>query len=308
MQAGQNIQMQIQSLIDGLNRDQERRLLLERQLAELESAADTGVMGTDANPQGSAAQQLAAARKALAALEARRLTSAHPDVQLMQRTIRSLERQVEAEALAAPVGQSAAATPAEAARQRKIEELRATLTQLDRQAERAVNEEKRLRGLSDQYLHRVEMAPTRESELTELTRDYATQRATYTNLLAKRDEATIAANLERLQQGEQFQILDQARVPERPFSPDRQRLRLLSMVLGLGLGVVWVGFLEYRDSTFKSDTEIGQVLGLPVLAVVPLMTSDLEMRKKRVRKVVVNLGLAAGVASCFAVLVYTFVR
>ncbi len=43
----------------------------------------------------------------------------------------------------------------------------------------------------------------------------------YTNLLMKSQEAQVAANLERRQIGEQFKVIDPARVPERPYSPDR---------------------------------------------------------------------------------------
>ena len=62
------------------------------------------------------------------------------------------------------------------------------------------------------------MAPTRESELVELTRDYATLQGLYSSLLAKKEESKIAANLERRQIGEQFKLLDPARLPERPIS------------------------------------------------------------------------------------------
>ena len=55
--------------------------------------------------------------------------------------------------------------------------------------------------------------PKRESELVELTRDYTTLQTTYQSLLAKREESKIAANLERRNIGEQFKVLDPARVP-----------------------------------------------------------------------------------------------
>jgi uncharacterized protein involved in exopolysaccharide biosynthesis len=201
-----------------------------------------------------------------------------------------------------------AQSPAEASRLRHIQELKDNLAELDRHTEAALAEEKRLRTLSDGYQKRAEMAPTRESELVELTRDYATEHQTYTNLLAKKDDAEIARNLERLQIGEQFKILDPARIPERPFSPDRQRLRLMAMALSLGMGLCWIALLEYRDSTFKTDVEAADVLSLPVLAVVPLMMSEPQRRRTSIRRWVVNAGLMAGVTASLAVLVYTFVR
>jgi hypothetical protein len=47
----------------------------------------------------------------------------------------------------------------------------------------------------------------------------------YTSLLMKSQEAQVAANVERRQIGEQFRVIDSARVPQRPYSPDRRLAR-----------------------------------------------------------------------------------
>ena len=49
-------------------------------------------------------------------------------------------------------------------------------------------------------------------------RDYTTLQAQYTGLLGKSQDAKVAANLERRQIGEQFKLLDPARLPQRPKS------------------------------------------------------------------------------------------
>src|SRR5262249_52953403 len=115
----------------------------------------------------------------------------------------------------------------------------------------------------------------------ELTRDYTTLQASYSNLLSKREESKIAANLERRNSGEQFKVLDPARVPDRPFRPNRSQIDLIGAALGLVFGLLGSAFLEYRDSSFKSEEEVARVLSLPVLAVVPLIVSDSEEGKRR---------------------------
>ena len=139
-------------------------------------------------------------------------------------------------------------------------------------------DELRLRGLVDSYQRKIDVAPTRESELIELNRDYATLDSAYKSLLAKREDSKVAANLERRQIGEQFKVLDPARVPERPFSPNRLRINLMVSLAGLAFGIGLVGLLEYRDSSFKNDRDIARVLQLPVLALVPMMRSDRELQ------------------------------
>ena len=124
------------------------------------------------------------------------------------------------------------------------------------------------------------MVPTRESELVELTRDYSTLQAGYASLLTKREDSKIAANLERRQIGEQFRVVDPASLPEKPYN-QLQRLGAMASgpVAGLVLGVLLVGFLEYRDSSFRGEEDVLRVLSVPVLAMVPLMASDREQRR-----------------------------
>jgi polysaccharide chain length determinant protein (PEP-CTERM system associated) len=308
----QGTSSQLQQLNESLNRDRDRHLVVERQLNDLMAAGTSPPSMTDPSDSngGSAAQQLAAANAALAAMQLK-LKADHPDIRRAKRVVAELEKKAEQEALQAPLSPEAAprkATPAEIARVNKITDLRAELDQLNRQIAFKQNEDKRLRSVVGSYQQRVEAAPTRESEMSALTRDYATLQTLYQNLLGKKEESKIAANLERRQIGEQFKLLDPARMPEKPFSPNRQMINLLGLCGGIAIGAVLIGFLEYRDASFRTDDEITAVLKVPVLAVVPLMRSEPERKKMMRRRIALGFGLSATVAACLAVVVYTFVR
>jgi hypothetical protein len=80
------------------------------------------------------------------------------------------------------------------------------------------------------------------------------------------------------------------------------------MLVGLGAGLALIVLLEYRDASFKTDDEVTALLGLPVLAVVPLMQSDSDRRRGGRRRLLLNVGWGGAVTACLAVLVYTFVR
>jgi hypothetical protein len=307
----------MQSVLQQIDRDQERRITLERQLGELEAQAEAppvlppapvAATGPDGVPPpvGTAASQLAEARAALTVARTR-LTARHPDVQRLERRIQELEAKAEAEALQVPVSAAAAPrSPAEAARIRRIGEIREELDRIDAGIALMRKEEERLRASGAEYQARAQAAPTRESELTELMRDYGPLQELYSTLLAKKEDARIAANLEARQIGEQFRLLDPARLPERPFYPDRQLLTLAGIGAGLAISLALVGLFEYRDKTLNTDDEASLVLSLPVLAVVPLMTSLPERRRSRRRRWMMNAVLGAGVAGCLAVLAYTF--
>jgi capsular polysaccharide biosynthesis protein len=126
--------------------------------------------------------------------------------------------------------------------------------------------------------------------------------------LTKRNESQIAANLEARQIGEQFRLLDPARLPEKPNRPNRPMLNLFGLAAGLATGLALVGLLEFRHSSFTTDTEVVNLLTLPVLAVVPLMQSDEDRARTNRRRVIVGAGLVSTVLGCLAVIVYTFVR
>jgi len=64
-------------------------------------------------------------------------------------------------------------------------------------------------------------------------------------------------------------VLDYAIVPLRPDHPKRLLNFALSILLGLGLGVGLVFFLEYIDGTVRSAETVERDLGLKILAVIP---------------------------------------
>ena len=320
LQAVHNVQMQIQATLESMNHDRNERLLIEQELAALtqnqraDSTAAAPIAPARADPSapavvGTAAQRFAAARDALAVLELQGKTADHPDVKAIERLIRDLQKQADAEALAQPVSADAVSvSPAERARQGQIEALQAQLNQLDQRLAAEQTEEARLRKVAADYQQRLDGVPARESEMVDLTRDYGTLQALYTSLLARKEDSTISANLERRQIGEQFKVLDQAVLPQRSFSPNRQRINLIGMASGLLLGFALIALFEYRDTTFKADDEITSLLALPVLAVVPLMRSRADRRRAVRWQWLVGLTLGGTVTGCLAILAYTFVR
>ena len=82
----------------------------------------------------------------------------------------------------------------------------------------------------------------------------------------------------------------------------------MGLVGGLGVGLMLIGLVEVRDTSFKTDDDVVMVLGLPVLAVVPLMRSQGERHRIFRLRLLMHMGLGATVAACLAMVVYTFVR
>jgi len=295
LQTLNNTQMQVQALVESINRDRDRRYLIEKSISDFEgevpqapSVTSVGVDDPNAMPGSTAAAQLEYARGQLRGMELR-LKPEHPDIRRIKRIIAELEKKVQAEALERPLSAGAAPdrplTPEEKVRRERLKYLRIELEAIDLQLKAKQSEEQRLRGVINAYQAKLAATPTRESELIALTRDYDTLQRNYQSLLGKQADSKVAANLERRQIGEQFQTLDEARLPERPFSPNRPLINLVGALAGLGIGIGLGALMEYRDSSFRTDEEVTSVLSLPVLAIIPLMTTTAQKRKAKRRKV-----------------------
>jgi succinoglycan biosynthesis transport protein ExoP len=271
----QSTDAQRQSLADAVNRARERRILIERQLVDLQSPepearqAALAQSGEAAQVGQSSEQRLTAARRTLEELRSRK-TPDHPDVQAAQRHVRDLEAEVGAQSPGTPK-ESVNVTPAEAFRERRMRDLKTQMADIDRELKEKADTDTRLQSVVADYQGRLDAVPTRESELVELTRDYDTLQDMYKSLLTKREESKISANLERQSAGEQFTILEPPQLPVQPFRPNRLLIYLGGIAAGLMFGLVLTGLLVYLDSGFASEEDIVRVLSVPVLATIPVM-------------------------------------
>ena len=297
-QSMQSAQTRLQANADAMNRLRERRLLIERQVGDLELAQGP------TKAQVPSAQLLNAAEEQLKQLRIR-YTPDHPNVRGAERAVRELKARYEEEMRDASAA-DAAPSPEEVARQKRMTELKEDLSIIDGQLKERESEEARINASMQALQKDVAGVPSRESDLVELTRDYGTLQQVYTSLLTKRQESQLAENLERRQIGEQFRILDEATVPQRPFNL-KERLALTSSgaIAGFMLGVLLGAFMELRDSSFKSESDVTSVLSLPVLALVPVVASERERRARRLRRLALNVaGTIVVVASVAVVIVW----
>jgi polysaccharide chain length determinant protein (PEP-CTERM system associated) len=297
-QAQSNLQMlqmtrgELQNNAEAAARERDRIATLEQAIADIVATAQPKPSDMKGESM-TVAQQLESARAQLRSME-QRLKPNHPDIGHAKRIIANLEIKADEEAArATPLGAPDGTLVVPASVMAKVNPMRMEIEGLRRSIETRKAEDERLRGVIGNYSARLEAAPQLEAEMTELMRDYETIQDQYTTLLKKSEDSKIAVNLERRQIGEQFKVIDGARLPERPFSPNRLRLNMMGLMGGLVLGLLLVALLEYRDTSFKTDDDIVTTLALPALAVIPKMVNSVEAKHQKRRRLVLGVSAAS---------------
>ena len=234
-------------------------------------------------------------------------TDKHPDVKKLSARIEKLEKKIEEE--------NAKKAEEESVEEKTEEEslfgedfgiasLKPRIKETENQVKQIKSEIKDIEKKMEIYQKRVEDTPKREQELQALQRDYNNVNAIYDSLLDRKLEAEISVNMEKKQKGEQFRILDHARIPEKPISPNVKKMFILFFGAGGALAGAICFALFMLDSRIRTNEEIEKELGLDILAeIAPLKNKrDIFMKKLALTGFVFLSLYTLFIISCFGVL------
>jgi polysaccharide chain length determinant protein (PEP-CTERM system associated) len=272
LQGVTQLQAKLEINMDALDKAETRRILLQRQIAELQqqpaAAAPAVTPGGHAVP--APPSRLDQLRAELLDLRAR-YTDKHPDVIRTQSEIARLEA-LEKSA-PRPAESAGGETPA-AAKPRVDPVLRAQADAADMEIKGLQAERQRILDDIARYQGRLENVPRVEQELLSLSRDYDNIKKSYDELLSKRIEARLAENLEKSRQGEQFTVLERAVPPPDPYAPKPLLFLAGGLVLGALTGLGAALLREQTDATYgDAETLESAFPAVPVLATIPVFTS-----------------------------------
>ncbi len=98
-----------------------------------------------------------------------------------------------------------------------------------------------------------------------LKREVETNRQLYEGLLQRLKEVGVAGGVGT----NNISVVDKAEVPDGPYKPDPRRNLMIAIFLGLAGGIGLAFLFEHLDDTIKQAEDLEQILGLPVLGVIP---------------------------------------
>lgn len=207
----------------------------------------------------------------LASLESR-YTKDHPDVRKTKAQVEALQKQIKASKTApetVPLKDDAPVDTPEIGQTR----VSLSLTEDSIQSKRAEQAriEEQVRALQSS----LQLSPVVEEQYKALTRDYESALRFYNDLLNKKTQSEMATDLERRQEGEQFDVMDTPDLPAKPTFPDRMKFGLSGLAAGIALGIGLALIFERRENFIRTEDDVMHFLALPVLVGLP------ELKLKR---------------------------
>jgi capsular exopolysaccharide synthesis family protein len=148
-----------------------------------------------------------------------------------------------------------------------VAEIDGVLATFDKAYRALVDNERALRGMMEsQKKEAIELSKI-EVEYKPLQRAADQNTKMYSLIASRQKEIDITGPMKT----NNVRILERAIVPGAPVSPKPVQNLLLGLLLGLGTGVVLAFVIEALDNTLKTQADVEQFLGVPVLGLVPII-------------------------------------
>ncbi len=141
------------------------------------------------------------------------------------------------------------------------------------------------------YNRRIDMSTRVEGEYKTLMNEKNTTELKYNDLIRKTMEARVSRGLEKEQKGGRFTLIDPARLPEKPFKPNRLAIMLIGVVLGVGAGFGMLAVREFLDESVRSVGALAAATSFPVLGSIPEIEIEQDRINRKRKKIVLLLAI-----------------
>jgi succinoglycan biosynthesis transport protein ExoP len=149
--------------------------------------------------------------------------------------------------------------------QRMDADIKKALRALDTEYKVAKAREDSLLGAVNRLRAEGQQLNEKEIQYGTLQREQDSNQQLYEAVLKRVKETGVQGGLD----SNNARVVEEAVPPGSPIRPRRQLALLMSIVIGIGLGIAAAVTVEYLDTSVKSPDDIERALGLPVIAIVP---------------------------------------
>jgi uncharacterized protein involved in exopolysaccharide biosynthesis len=150
-----------------------------------------------------------------------------------------------------------------------------------REIERLVADETRIQDDIEEYKRRIERTPRVDQELTELTKNHGVLQDKYRDYLEKYEDARAALRIEQAQQGERFEIIEEARPPMLPIKPVPMIVYGMGLIGGMCLFVGPIVLKYFFIPTINSEAGLKAVSEFPIFITLNQLQTTQIIRDRR---------------------------
>lgn len=179
-------------------------------------------------------------------------------------------------------------SPQEALFNATLSEIETRLTTLRAEAARTSTE-----------LETLQQAIARSSangiELASLERDYENIQNRYNAAVNNLNQAKMSERIETTAQGQRISVIEYANVPRTAAGPNRPKIAMMGLAVGLALAGGYFILLEVLNRTVRRPTELTRRFNIIPLATIPYMESSGHRIARRAGMIVAMLVVVAGV-------------
>ena len=163
-----------------------------------------------------------------------------------------------------------------------------------------------LQRKSEEYRRRIEATPKVEELYKALAIERNNTQTKYDDLVQKYMEARVAQGLEKEQKGERFTLIDPARLPEKPYKPNRKAILMIGFILGAAAGIAFASIREFLDNSIRSADALSMATNIPVLAGIPEISTGKDISHRNQLRLI-KIATCLAVAVCGLVIFHFFV-
>ena len=103
--------------------------------------------------------------------------------------------------------------------------------------------------------------------------------------------ARVGENLEKDQQSEKLEIIEQPTVPQDPIKPNRPKVAALGLILALAAGVGLAFLMEVTDKGIRRSSDLFSVVDGQLIVSIPYITTAAELRRRKTRALLLSFGV-----------------
>jgi uncharacterized protein involved in exopolysaccharide biosynthesis len=115
--------------------------------------------------------------------------------------------------------------------------------------------------------------------------------------------ARLGENLEKDQQSEKLEIIEQPTVPQEPVKPNRPKIAGLAIAFALMAGAGLAFIVEISDKAIRRSSDIFAIVDSKLIVSIPYIVTDRELRRKKRRVILLVLFsvvvLSGGIAGAY---------